>query len=165
MPDVRHPRSRHAPSEPSLIVSRLDGAVVAFKVSPVARTMRRRLGPVAWAALEDVLCDVTVHASGGATAQTSVRRVAAGVGVSKDTAARAMAHLIDLGLLCRRDGARADDGTFTTGSYEVLLDHLEGVTIEPHPKAPMVEADVIGRPRGHRPHQQPALFDLDEAAP
>jgi hypothetical protein len=162
MPDARHLRSRRATTQPSLVESRLEGDLVTVTVSPAARTMRRQLGPAAWA-LEDVLCDITMDTSGRATAQTSVRRVAAGVGVSTDTAARALARLIDVGLLCRRDFIRADDGTFTTGSYEVLVDQLDGVTVEPHLIAPEAAAEVSRRRRGNRQHQQPALFNLDEA--
>jgi len=125
--------------------------------------MRRQLGPAAWAALEDVLCDITTDESGRSTARTSARRVAAGLGVSKDTAARALARLVDAGLLVRHEGARAADGTFTPGCYVALIDRLEGVAIE---------ADATrGRPRaasrrrdGQGMHEQAALFDVDEAA-
>jgi len=129
--------------------------------------MRRQLGPAAWAALEDVLSDVTIDESGRLTARTSARRVAVGLGVSKDTAARALARLVDAGLLVRHEGARADDGTFTPGHYEALVDRLDGVAIEPDairrrprsgPRAPSRSSD------GQTPHQQPALFDVDEAA-
>lgn len=168
MPDVRHLRSRQATTDPSLGAPRPDAAAVAFIVSPAARTMRRQLGPAAWAALEDVLCDITVDASGRSTARTSARRVAAGLGVSKDTAARALARLVDAGLLVRHEGTRADVGTFTPGYYEVRADRLEGVAIgtEATRRRPRSEPRVASPRRdGQGRHQQPALFDVDEAVP
>lgn len=166
MPDVRHLRSRQATTDPSLGAPRPDTAGVAFTVSPTAQTMRRQLGPVAWAALEDVLCEVTIEEDGRSTARTSVRRIAAGLGVSKDTAARALARLVDAGLLVRHEGARADDGTFTPGYYEVLADRLEGVAIETEAtrRRPRSAPRVASRrPDGQGTHRQPALFDVDEA--
>jgi hypothetical protein len=168
MPQTRHLRSRQATPEPSLAAPRPDSGGVTFTVSPAARAARRELGPVAWAVLEAVLGDAATEASGRTTALTSARRLAGALGTSKDTAARALARLVDAGLLVRHGGSRAGDGTFTTGSYEVLVDRIDGVTIESEPTGhapPSVIAKVSRCGRGERDHQQPSLFELDEAAP
>lgn len=166
MPDIRHLRSPQATTARSLGAPRPDAAGVAFTVWPTARTMRRQLGLVSWAALEDVLCDITTDESGRSTARTSVRRLAAWLDVSKDTAARALARLVDAALLVRHEGARADDGTFTPGYYEVLVDRLEGVAIGPDTTRGRQRSGLRAaarRPDGQGTHQQPALFDFDEA--
>ncbi|MGQ0617085.1 MAG: hypothetical protein ACT4PW_08835 [Acidimicrobiia bacterium] len=113
-----------------------------------------------------MLCDVTTAESGRSTARTSVRRVAAGLGVSKDTAARALARLVDAGLLVRHEGARADDGTFTPGCYEVYVDRLDGVAIELDVtrSRPRLEPRAASRRlAGQVTYLQAALFDVDEA--
>lgn len=167
MPPDPQLRSRRPTTEPLSGPARLDAAGVGFTVSPEARTVRRQLGPVAWAVLEDALCDVDMDASGRLTARTSVRRVAASLGVSKDTAARALTRLLELGLLIRHGGARAGDGTFSTGSYEVLMDRLDGVTLamDQGRRPSATASDGHRRRRAARPQRQTALFDLDEATP
>src|SRR5207248_4256942 len=65
-----------------------------------ARRLRRLLGATAWAALEDLLTDAA-SADDELTACSNVRRVAAQVGVSKDTAARAISRLIRAGIVER----------------------------------------------------------------
>lgn len=59
---------------------------------------RRQLGPLAWAALEHLALAAEPHELGWA-APVGVRDVAAGLGVTKDTAARAVATLTAAGLV------------------------------------------------------------------
>ncbi len=71
---------------------------------------RRRLGPLAWAALED-LALASHYTEQGWVAPVGVRDVASRVGVTKDTAARAVALLGAAGLVVlqrvpARDGQR-----------------------------------------------------------
>jgi DNA-binding transcriptional MocR family regulator len=87
-------------------------------IHPAAATLRRSLGAQAWAALE-----VIVAASGNSapvTVAISARKLAVELGVSKNTAARALATLTDAGLISPRQ-ARALTGTFDTGSYELTV--------------------------------------------
>ena len=106
-----------------------------------ARDLRRRVGPVAWAVLEDVLLDAVADPDGCLVATTSVRRVADQVGVSKDSAAAALNRLARLGLVERRPVLRAGRGRFGRSVYLVRLDPTEGVTslerhLETQPRGP-----------------------------
>jgi hypothetical protein len=65
-----------------------------------SRVWRRQLGAVAWAALEHVALAAQPDELGWA-APVGVRDVGAGLGVTKDTAARAVAALITAGLVTR----------------------------------------------------------------
>lgn len=63
-----------------------------------SKAWRRRLGPLAWAALEHMA--LAAHPEGvGWVVPVGVRDVAAGIGVTKDTAARAIATLGAAGLV------------------------------------------------------------------
>ena len=77
--------------------------------------LRRRLGPTAWFVLEGLL-----SASHGEAARcrstATVRSLAADLGMSKDTVARALARLSAAGIVVAEQ-QRAPAGTFATGSY------------------------------------------------
>lgn len=102
-----------------------DPAVV---LTGAVRDLRRRVGPVAWAVLEDVVLDAAFEPGGCLVATTNVRRVADQVGVSKDSAAAALTRLARLGLVERRPVLRAARGRFGRSVYLVRLDAAEGVT-------------------------------------
>ena len=61
-------------------------------VAPASREWRRRLGPLAWAVLEDLALGAHSDTAGW-VAPVGVRGVAAAIGINKDTAARAVAVL------------------------------------------------------------------------
>jgi hypothetical protein len=67
-------------------------------VAPASRVWRRRLGPLAWAVLEDLALGARYDTAGW-VAPVGVRVVAAAIGVNKDTAARAVAVLGTAGLV------------------------------------------------------------------
>jgi DNA-binding transcriptional ArsR family regulator len=82
----------------------------AIVMGAQSRTWRRRLGPLAWAALEHLLLAAHPDHQGWA-APVGVRDIATGIGVTKDTAARAVtalraAGLVTLEQLDRLDGLR-----------------------------------------------------------
>ena len=82
-------------------------------------SLRRDLGPAAWCALECLVESST----DGHTADTSVRAVAAELGVAKNTAHRAIAALTRAGLITaeqHRDGT----GKFRPGRYRLHLERL-----------------------------------------
>lgn len=73
-------------------------AAAALVTEPPAAAWRRRLGPLAWVALEHLA--LSSHLSDqGWVAPMGVRDVATGIGVTKDTAARAVATLRAAGLV------------------------------------------------------------------
>lgn len=81
--------------------------------------MRRRVGPVAWCALE-VLAD---RPTAGGTVEASVRAIADELGVAKNTAQRALAALVRAGLV-EAVQARGADGRFAAGRYRLHLDDI-----------------------------------------
>jgi len=85
------------------------------------RVLRRSLGPAAWAVLADLRLDAEVDDGGATVVATSARRVAAHLGIGKNTAARALARLSAAGLLRRRPQGANADGRFTCGTYELCL--------------------------------------------
>jgi DNA-binding transcriptional ArsR family regulator len=88
--------------------------------------LRRRLGPTAWAALEELLA----RSSGTAErceAVTSTRALAVDLGLSKDTVARALVKLRRAGIVTGLQ-RRSKSGTFTIGSY--LIDVPDCIVLD-----------------------------------
>ena len=81
------------------------------------RALRRRLGPVAWCVLEDLIDDARVDAIGRTVASSSVRRLAANLGVSKDSTARALRRLTASDLIAALPAGRGEGGRFGSGAY------------------------------------------------
>jgi hypothetical protein len=100
-----------------------------FSLEPSSRVLKRRLGPVAWAVLEDVVLDAGV-VDGHLVAATNVRRIAANLALSKDTAGRSVARLIAEGLVRRGPQRRQRAGCFGAVVYALVLPegvHVRGV--------------------------------------
>jgi hypothetical protein len=68
-------------------------------VTAGARKLCRAVGATAWAVLCDIALDAEADAHGNLVAATNVRRIAGDLGISKDTAARALARLTNAGLI------------------------------------------------------------------
>jgi DNA-binding transcriptional ArsR family regulator len=100
--------------------------VAGLLVTPESRQARRRLGTTAWAVLEDVALDAYRDDHGRLLAVTNVRRIACHLGISKDTAARALVRLADAGLV-ERQRLRNDTGAFTASVYVVHLVESSGL--------------------------------------
>ncbi len=89
--------------------------VVALEAS----ALRRDLGPTSWMALEELLLRSTGPAD-ACVARVSVRALAASLGLSKDTACRAIGRLRDAGLV-RVAQQRTVAGIFDTGTYVIAV--------------------------------------------
>ena len=122
------------------------------------RELRRQLGPVAWCALEDLAEDAHIDALGRRVTITSVRHLAAHLGVSKDTSARALLRLRHAGLVEPLAPIRADTGRFGHATYLVHRSAMDPTP--PAPTAPPVRPRSSARPATER---QPSLFDEDLA--
>ena len=85
------------------------------------------MGTTAWAVLCELALDAQADAHGNLVAATNVRRIAANLGISKDTAARALARLVDAGLVVRHC-RRGAGGHFVRSRYELRLDPGDGIT-------------------------------------
>jgi hypothetical protein len=89
-------------------------------VLPGAAHLRRVVGPTAWVVLETLLQDAEPTGSDDYVAHRSIRDLAAEIGLAKDTVARAIRALREVGLIShaqRRTGA----GTFDPGRYTISL--------------------------------------------
>ena len=108
-------------------------------VGAASSDLRRALGPTSWVVLEELL--LRSHGTtGDCVACVSVRSLAASLGLAKDTAARAIRRLRDVGLVTVAQ-QRTEAGIFDTGSYVIAIPN--GVTlIAPAPAAPQPRARV-----------------------
>ena len=97
----------HTTSERSLVLGSM------------ADETRRSLGPLAWAALEALVTDAQPR-DGAAVVDTSVRQLAARLGVAKNTAHRALVALRDAGFL-ESQQSRSTSGQFTSGAYRLAV--------------------------------------------
>jgi len=143
-----------------------------------ARTFRGAVGVTAWTVLEELLLDAGVDDRGALIARTNVRRLAAQLGVSKDTAARALNRLARAGVVRRVVAERGAGGALPTSSYVIELVQIDGVTVdidahdvESAPSATDVSDAVqpVARRRTTRPASridgaQTSLFDLPASA-
>jgi DNA-binding transcriptional MocR family regulator len=128
------------------------------------RELRRRLGPVAWCALEDLAEDAEQEAAGRRVVRSNVRALAANLGVSKDTAARALRRLATADLIASLPVERGERGRFGSAAYEL---RAQPCAIPPG-GATSSAAPEPGRRRppqsvraGRAGFSQPSLFDAD----
>jgi hypothetical protein len=101
-------------------------------VTAGARELCRAVGTTAWAVLCDLAldaeADAEADAEGRLVAATNVRRIADHLGISKDTAARALGRLGDAGLVGRQSAPR-QSGRFMASDYVVRLGAGAGVAL------------------------------------
>jgi DNA-binding transcriptional ArsR family regulator len=101
--------------------------------------LRRRLGSTAWVVFEELLLSSTGDGD-GCVASVSVRSLAARLGLSKDTVARALTRLRAAGLVSNCQ-SRKESGTFATGSYWLTIPTSVAVD-DDTPREPSVEPSV-----------------------
>jgi hypothetical protein len=92
----------------------------ALIVLPGAARLRRAVGPTAWVVLEALLQNAEPTSADEYIARRSIRDLAADLGLAKDTVARALRVLRDVGLISH-DQHRADAGTFDPGRYAISM--------------------------------------------
>jgi DNA-binding transcriptional MocR family regulator len=85
-------------------------------VAAGATELRRALGPTPWLILEEMLR----RSDGACTARVSVRSLAATLGLSKDTVARAITRLRATGVVVAVQ-SRASSGAFDAGVYRIVV--------------------------------------------
>ncbi len=112
-------------------------------LTAAGRVVCRAVGTTAWAVLCELALDAEADAHGHLLAATNVRRIAANLGVSKDTAARAVSRLVDAGLVVRHC-RRGAGGEFRHSRYEVRIDPGGGVTVVAPTPGPTSPCPVLG---------------------
>ena len=88
-------------------------------LGPAAHELRHHVGPVAWVVLEEMLQRSTGDGD-DVVAQVSIRALASSLGLAKDTVARAVGRLRDLGVI-EAAQARSSSGVFEAGSYRIVV--------------------------------------------
>jgi MarR family len=78
----------------------LSSSALALVITAAHPPWYQRLGPLAWTALQHLALN-SHRTDQGRSAAVGVRDVAAGLGVTKDTAARAISQLVSTGLVTR----------------------------------------------------------------
>lgn len=157
----------------------------AITVLPSSRALCRSVGPLAWVLLEELALRAEIRPD-GYTVETNVRDLGVTLKVGKDTIAKALGRLADLGLL--HPQTRRIGGRYAGCAYVVDIEacHRAGIVIaqvgvvsSPWPVAPCpvqpvaAEADVISEtatvgasPVPHSPGRtdstSPSLFDLPD---
>ena len=125
----------------------------ALLIAAESRAWRRQLGPMAWAALEHLALAAHPDELGWA-APVGVRDVAAGLGVTKDTAARAVAALTTAGLV-KRTRVETNTGRRRSG---YLLQLPAGIEPRPCPDladTPSQRGDLDHCPNNHDSRRRP----------
>ena len=89
-------------------------------VGPAAAAVRRAVGPVAWCALEYLAASPRGGHDDRDTVAASVRSLATGLGVSKNTVNRAVSVLRAAGLV-EPVQTRSDTGRFAAGRYRLVV--------------------------------------------
>lgn len=88
-------------------------------LGPRAHELRAYVGSTAWSVLEEIM----QRSSGDGdhvVAQASIRSLASSLGFAKDTVARAVRRLRDLGVIVAVQ-ARSSSGVFEAGSYRLAV--------------------------------------------
>ena len=128
-------------------------------VASDSRELRRSLGPAAWMVLVELICEAD-DGEPHLGVRTSVRRLATDLSMNKDAVARALARLIECGLVRRGFASRAPGGAFGRGTYALdrrRLDVLLPSTLSTLSTAP---PRARGRPRVSPSADQGALFEV-----
>lgn len=86
---------------------------------PDAAKLRRQLGATSWVVLEEMM-ERSTGDGDHVVAQVSIRSLASSLGLAKDTVARALRRLSDLGVI-EAFQVRASSGVFKAGSYRLAV--------------------------------------------
>jgi hypothetical protein len=111
-------------------------------VGHAAGDVRRAVGPVAWCALEYLAASSSQGHGDGDTVAGSVRSLAAGLGVSKNTVHRALTVLRAAGLV-EPVQSRSAAGRFDAGRYQLAVSPAVVVRVD----VGIGECDLLAAPR------------------
>lgn len=134
-----------------------DGHIVGrgepyIKVFEGSRLVKRAVGAVAWAVLEDIGLDARLDDRGRLVAETNIRRIAANLNISKNTVVEHLGRLKQFGFVLREERKRQGRGRYSASRY--VLDPsacIERFTVTP-----------VSRPSQRRPRRK--SWDVDDAS-
>ena len=96
-------------------------------VGTEARMWRRATGPTAWVVLEELVAIAAADANGCWCASTSIRGLAAELGLGRDSVDAALLRLRRAGLVAFAAPRRPADGRFGPGAYVVSDEIVAGL--------------------------------------
>lgn len=99
-----------------------DGRIVGraepfAKVFASSRQVKRAVGVIAWAILEDIALDARLDVEGRLVAETNVRSIADNLGMSKNTVAKHLTRLRDHGFVLHEEHRANHSGLYTSSRY------------------------------------------------
>jgi DNA-binding transcriptional ArsR family regulator len=114
-----------------------DGRIVGraepfAKVLPSSPAVKRAVGLMAWAVLEDIALDAPIDDRGRLVAETTVRRIAANLGLNKDTVTKHLGRLREHGFVFQEESREVASGRYEPCRY--VLDPsacIERFTVTP----------------------------------
>lgn len=128
-------------------------------LGPKAHELRAHVGSTAWAVLEEMMQRSTGDGD-HVVAQLSIRSLASSQGLAKDTVARAVRRLRDLGVVDAVQ-ARVGSGVFDAGSYRLAVP-VACISVA-YASQPPAAASSVRSPSGRRSAGQLALALVLEA--
>ncbi|MBY5161486.1 hypothetical protein [Salsipaludibacter albus] len=87
------------------------------KVFPSSRAVKRAVGPIAWAILEDIALDARLDDAGRLVAETNVRRLADNLGLANNTVTKHLGRLRDHGFVLHEEHREAGSGMYAASRY------------------------------------------------
>jgi len=132
-----------------------DGPAYGLMVTIESRALKRRIGPLAWAVLEDISVDAILQ-DGRWMAATSTRQLADHLGLTPGTVARGLARLCSEGLVHREDRRDTRTGRFGESVYVVTpMAALLPCIDSPHTVRRDTETPNMARPAPVPPQTAP----------
>jgi DNA-binding transcriptional ArsR family regulator len=136
-----------------------EDGTAALRLSYEAGAARRALGPAAWAVLEHLALDARAGTENRLAVETSIRKLASAMGLSKGTVSRALTRLLGHGIVTGVEQAHDAAGRFSATRYlltlpvGVTLHHLAPRSHRPSPRRTSEPTLTASKP------SQPSLFD------
>ena len=126
-------------------------------LGPRANELRAAVGTKAWSVLEEMMQGSTGD-DDHVVAEVSIRSLASSLGLAKDTVARAVRRLSDLGVVVAVQ-TRSDSGVFDAGSYRLAIPAvcLSLVCLSQPPAVPSVRLPAVPPSSARRSAGQLAL--------
>lgn len=114
-------------------------------LGPAAHELRRHVGPTAWVVLEEMLQRSTTDGD-QVVAEVSIRSLGSSLGLAKDTVARAVRRLRELGAI-EAHQTRTSSGAFNAGSYRMAVPAVcVSLARQPQPPASSSAARPVPSP-------------------
>jgi DNA-binding transcriptional ArsR family regulator len=142
-----------------------DGRIVGraepfAKVFPSSRVVKRAVGLAAWGVLEDIALDARLDEAGRLVADTNVRRIAANLGLNKDTVTKHLRTLRGHGFVLQEEVRGDASGRYETARYvldpSACLERfthtpaaVPGTAAPPRPSSSDTVAGPVSEDTGH----------------